>query len=75
MRRLVWVREKDRFLDWAKLRARCTGCGWAGEFLPNVMILAQRGKRIDKEHRKLRREKSLQEFRDHRCSDFPLSPA
>ncbi len=72
MRKLVWVREKDRFWDWAKLRARCTGCGWAGDFLPNALMLAQVGKSIEKVDRELRRERSLKEFKAHRCTDFPV---
>src|SRR5208283_4145234 len=71
MRKLVWVREKERFLSWPRLRARCTDCSWAGELLPSALLLAQKGKPIDKASKKLRRETTRQEFNLHQCSDFP----
>jgi hypothetical protein len=74
MRRIVWVREKDRLLDWPKLRARCSDCEWASGLLSNVAILAQKGIRLDAAARRLRRENIRQEFAVHVCFEFPARP-
>jgi len=75
MRKLVWVREKERLLSWPKLRARCSDCTWTGELLPSALLMAQKGKPIDKATRKASREESRREFELHRCSDFRADPA